>query len=202
GSSSTDELLIETPPRESSVNLEEIIISDEHSNNSSESLTNHSDQSDIQSDNDSAALVIQKNSKQILKNEVQKFPTSSNNTKLISDCSNKDFQQQQQAIYICHNDNTNQSNRTNNDNIFKNNWRFIATIVALTIIYLKSRNAALEKDNEVFKSNNAGLERDNKELKSQNIIFEKDNENFKKVNENLNKQIEDSNLKIKELNNK
>ncbi|CAG8813585.1 16830_t:CDS:1, partial [Dentiscutata erythropus] len=137
GSSSMDELLIETPPREFSVNLEEIIISDEYSNNSSESLTNHPDQSDIQSqdsDNNSAALVIQKNSKQILKNEVHKFSTSSHNTKLISECSNKDFQQQQQAIYICHNDNTNQSNRTNNDNIFKNNWRFIVTIVALTII--------------------------------------------------------------------
>ncbi|CAG8721124.1 23491_t:CDS:1, partial [Dentiscutata erythropus] len=91
GSSSTDELLIETPLRESFVNLEEIIISDKYSNNSSES---YPDQSDIQSqdsDDDSAVLVIQKNSKQILKNEVYKFPTSSHNTKLISEYSNKNF---------------------------------------------------------------------------------------------------------------
>ncbi|CAG8847789.1 13113_t:CDS:2, partial [Gigaspora margarita] len=56
---------------------------------------------------------------------------------------------------------------------------------------LKSQNAVLKRDNEVFKSKKEGLERDNEALKSQTIIFEKDNENFKKYTDLLTKNAMD-----------
>ncbi|CAG8845482.1 31926_t:CDS:2, partial [Gigaspora margarita] len=107
---------------------------------SNQTADQHQSQS-IFAESSSSSLILCNNEPPIIVNE-------SLNKDLDKDLDQtQTIQQQNQSINIYPNNNNNRNNRTNNDNI---NWRFIAIIVALTIICVFTIKNNIDNVNNIW----------------------------------------------------